>query len=314
MKTLITLLRGSLCGAIALLAAGCAQTSGPASETLAPPKPRPTGYALRLAEEDKLIFRGVANYDNAGLNRHGVLYGPGPIGFAAGLLVHGLIVNSTRESEKDKIQVAADQILIPYRKTLDGMRYAELMQRALATQPAAIPVRVIPHAAESTAEWTIESTPVFSMTQDQKALLLDNYIIVKQAGAKAEEGYAKLIRVVHEGLPKDPQETWLADNGAMLAARTTQLMVESLDIALRDLTGQLKNRGASKTYRYMEGGSEKLERAQFVRQDCRSVLVETLRGALMSIPQAPTGELAATCASSAPAPNAGSDAPRPPAS
>ncbi len=40
----------------------------------------------------------------------------------------------------------------------------------------------------------------------------------------------------------------------------------------------------------MEGGTERIERAQVLHEQCGRLMIKTLRGALMSVPVAPTNQ------------------------
>ena len=69
--------------------------------------------ALRLPKDEKVTFRGSVNYDNAGAGTLGMLYpAPNAVGFLAGLITHGILLQSTKKNQKDKLQEAADSVQV----------------------------------------------------------------------------------------------------------------------------------------------------------------------------------------------------------
>ncbi len=88
-------------------------------------------WTLRLPSEDKVVYHGVGSYDGAGVGSLYMLY-PAPL--AVGLiavLIHGLTNETSKKAQKDKMQDAADMVLLPYQAVLNGYTYRELMQRGL---------------------------------------------------------------------------------------------------------------------------------------------------------------------------------------
>lgn len=246
-------------------------------------------WALRIPAAEKLVYRGLLNLDHAGVgNSAGMVYpAPNAAGAIAALITHGLILESAKSQQRNAQEEAANQVLQPYRAVLDGYGPEELMQRGrekMATEgdKYLLPPRTIPEPSA----WVVESAPVFFLTQDQRALVLDNTVYIQAPNAPAESAQRQSVRVVsNPTLADDASEYWLKEGGERLKAESAALLASSLDIAL----AELKEPAASpalpyRTVRYREGGSEKMERAQIVRESCGRSLIRNLRGYLMQVP------------------------------
>ena len=143
------------------------------------------------------------------------------------------------------------------------------------------------------------------MTQDRRALVLDNVVHIFSPGSTTG-AYAQTVRVISAPLPEptprtettEPTRTaedetvslWLAMQGHRLTDESAALFAESLEIALEEsLKSAIGDKTPHQTFRYAEGGSERMERAQLVSERCGRRLIRTLRGWLMSIPVAGAG-------------------------
>jgi hypothetical protein len=169
---------------------------------------------------------------------------------------------------------------------LAGYSNKELMSRGLEKTPMGRGRKLVEFTEKSGADWTVESTPVFLITQDQSAIILENAISIVTSGAKSDPVYQKPVRVVSQ--PKrgtDLVAYWTADGGKNLKEESAALFAESIEIALNDASNVASsNSNAHKTFRYLEGGTEKIERGQLITTYCDHMLIKTLRGEPMSIP------------------------------
>lgn len=277
---------------VPMLLGACA--TGPVGDGVesAPPiisKPlaRDSNWSMRLPEMENVLYQGVVNHDAAGTGTGSMLYpAPHPAVFLAALITHGIINESVKSSQKTKLQEEADKVLLPYQAVLAGYRYNELMQPGLARIPFGGGKKLIGHSEKSATDWLVESTPVFSMTQDQSAIILDNLISIYAPGQQESAEYKNIVRVVSRPWNgQDPMSHWSAENGRKLKEASVGLFAESVDIALNDAMDRAKpNNLAHKTFRYLEGGTEKMERGQLIREQCDRVVIRTLRDAPMSIP------------------------------
>lgn len=236
---------------------------------------------LRLPKDDRVAFRGVLSLDGAGLPNHQLLYpAPNAVGLLAAVLTHSLISGSAQESQKNKLQEEADAVLVPYRGILDSFGAEELMRRSLVLMSAPGTRRLAPSGVE--APGALDTGAQFYMTQDQKAVILDNVIVGLKSAAPVPAPL--VVRVVSDPRPEQNiQEHWSADNGERLKSEAARLFADSLQVALRH-GSQSVDAIAQRTVRYMEGGGEKMERAHVVSRTCTRVVMISLRGALMSVP------------------------------
>jgi hypothetical protein len=241
---------------------------------------------VRLPPEETVVFRGMASFDAVGGQKPSMLYVGGVAGLVVGVLTHGAIESGVQKRARDKAQETADQILAPYSETLRAYRHRELVERAIRSVTAGGRKNLLDAGARAESAPVVAIQPVFSMTQDQTAIVLDNDIAVFRAGQAGEPGYRNAIRIV-----SSPRETetfpdfWLAEGGAKLKEESAALLAESLRIALAEASGNLAPSGGQfRTVRYPEGKAEKIERAQIVSTGCDRLLIRTLREWLISVP------------------------------
>lgn len=251
-------------------------------------------WLIRTPAEEKVQYRGVATYEDAAIARHGMLYpAPNLIGLLAAIAVHGAVAGSAQEKKLAAIRQEADKVLIPYQPVLDKISHATLVPLALAKATRGGTKR---HLVDGDAgsQWVIESAPVFSMTQDQRALVLDNAFIVRGPEKDAPIVYQNVVRVVTKPLPAGDEkapvaDAWLAEDGRRLREQSIELMGESIDLMFSELARgpAAPEEREQKTVRYHEGGTVKMERASPIIESCDRVVLKTLRGWVMSVPRLP---------------------------
>ena len=257
----------------------------PAPETKeAEPRPSVPGIALKMLADEKIPFSGEVNYDKAGLKGPNMLYGPGLVGFFAVLATHGVMADKMKDNQKQKLRDDANQILKEYEPLLDNFKYPELATASLEMMAAPGKKSMIAVDNEAAPNDTIiDSRPQFSMTQDQRAIILDNPISIAAPGNPT--AYRVLIRVVSRDAGENaPNTAWTEEQGRKLKSESERLFAASLDIALNAMGTPGQEEGAYKTVRFQEGGTEKMERGQVIHEDCSSIVFKTLRGELMSVP------------------------------
>jgi hypothetical protein len=210
------------------------------------------------------------------------------------VITHGLLVEASKKSQKDDLQAAADRVLAPYKVVLDNFKYRDLMQLAVKKTSSGASASLIEAANDPGHEVIAESTPIFSLTQDQKAIVLDNAIVIRFPDAAERATYRNSVRVVSTTKDLvDPAAFWTADDGRKLKDESAQLVAESLDIAFHDRASTAPDGEPYRTIRYRQGIAEKIERAQVLSDQCNRLLIRTLRGTLMSVP-APRPEAVAS--------------------
>jgi hypothetical protein len=251
------------------------------------PMPADTPWSLTLPKEEVVAYRGLVSMDTAGSKNSGMMYpAPSAAGFIAALITHGLILESQKDSQKQALQDTANKVLAPYQPVLSTYRHQELMQAALDKTPWVGAKTLAGPAPARGAGWVVESLPFFSMTQDQRALVLDNLVSVYPPGETAKPLYQSTIRVISQPRTEPDVEAFWKDNaGAALKAESASLLAHSLTLALRETERPAAgDTPAFRTVRYREGEAEKMERAQVLSQACNRQVIKTLRGWLMSIP------------------------------
>ena len=252
-------------------------------------------WSLRLPQDGQVVYRGLASFDEAGTGSASFLYpAPNAGGLIVAVLTHGLLVESAKKDQKDKLQAAADTVLLPYKGVVDNFNHLDLMRRALAKTSTGGKGKLIESSANPGPEMLVESAPVFSLTQDQNAIILDNVVAILMPGAAPGAAYRNTLRIISTAAgATDPVAFWTANDGEKLKDQSAQLVAESLDIAFGDAAAGTNREGIPyRTIRYREGTAEKIERAQVLSNRCDRLVIRNLRGAVMSVPVAPVTTVA----------------------
>lgn len=278
---------GTLLGVV-----GCVMTLGLntclAAEAVGGQATRGRSWTLKLPTDDRVVFSGALDFEGASVNSGSMMYpAPNPGVFLASVITHALIVGVQKNSQREKAQESADKVLDPYQSILSVVSYQELAHHWVDGMLPGSSRKLI-SAAESPGrdEWLIETTPVFLMAQDQRTLSLDAVVSIRAPGAPASAGSQSHIRVIApaEG-STDLAATWVADQGKKLKEVSAWLLSESLNIAMSAaIDGSGQTGQPVRTVRYLEGTTEKMERAQLISERDGRLLIKTLRGSLMSVP------------------------------
>lgn len=278
-------------GLAAVAAAATAQEAEATAPT--PPVPAltepaaPAGPAWILAapSAERVDFRGLASFDGAGVDTKAALFvGAGHPVFAAvtalSFAINAVAIDHAREAQKTSVQLEADKILLPYETILAAYRSSDLHAEAVR-QAKAVPLKT-----PNTRAWQVAARPVFSMTQDQRAIVLDTVVEVR-APDSTTPAFASAIRVV--GAPHDRADLsafWSAEQGRALRGDSEALFAEALRLAVQSANANANEVSAlgAKSLRFMQGGIERVERGELLAQDCSRTVFRSLRGALMSVP------------------------------
>jgi hypothetical protein len=235
-------------------------------------------------------FAALPNDDTvAGQPGDMMYYGP-PVAALVGVFAHGVIESHMQAKEKKNKNSLSDVVLAPYRASLSHFTHAELMRRALdalGTQGAKSLVQI---SERPGAGWLIECSPEFFITQDARALVLRNSIVIRGPAAESPAAFKNVVEVVGEArglVGRDSENTWMMEDGALLKSASVDLFRDSLTLALSEQRGDFAVHAAAfHTVRYTRGGAEKMERAQILRETSQRVVLKTLRGWIMSVPAA----------------------------
>ncbi|WLI88745.1 hypothetical protein Q4S45_18790 [Massilia sp. R2A-15] len=254
---------------------------------------------LRGPVAEPVVFHGALNYDKAGSGAGAMMYpAPGLVGMLAAVATHAAISGGMRESEKQKMRDEADKVLLPYRPALANYGHQELMLASLAEMKTAGDKHLLPAAAPcAEGEVVADGVPSFFMTQDQRALILENAISIQGAGARP---YQKIIRVISPAQDEGAGvAAWFNDRENLLRKVSARMVAQSLDIALADAQAAGEPSDPFKTVRYNEGGAERMERAQVISDQCGQLVLRTLRGNLIAVPSKAPQAPAAGCPAAA---------------
>jgi hypothetical protein len=244
--------------------------------------------SLRVPKEELVSFAAVPNDDTVAGEPGTMMYGPTAAGFVVGIIAHGIIESHIQAKQKNSKNALGDIVLAPYRPALSHFTNAELMRRALAGLATDGDKVLLQFSERPGPGWLIECSPAFFMTQDARALVLQNSILVHSPDAASPVTFKNVVEVVgrpRESVGSDSENTWMIDDGALLTSASVDLLRESLSLALGELHGDFADHAAAyRTVRYPRGGSEKMERAQVLRETRLRIVIKTLRGWIMSVP------------------------------
>jgi hypothetical protein len=282
---------------VAVLALGGVLTAtgvgAQAAQHPAPPVLMPAAavWCLKPAEADPVVFHGVEEADPHAVNQPSILYtAPNAAGILVEIALHGAIVGGMRDHKRQAAIAAADKMLEPYRPVLDGFRSKELYDRVLDARAPDGASSLACSTPVSASAWVVETTSGFAMTQDQTTLIVESAFVMHPPGSPKATPGTYVVRVI--GTPfnvADPQEMWTEEDGRKLKEESVALLGEAMAIALRLAAGEVVPADAPyKTYRYVEGGLELMQRVQVASESCERALLKTLRGDMWSVPRKPT--------------------------
>ena len=246
--------------------------------------------SVRAPKEDLASFAAIANEDSAAGQPGAILY-PGPLPVAVvAVFVHGAYESHRQAAEKSARDNLSALVLAPYLPSLSHVTNSELLGRALEGLATHGEKALIKYSEQPGPGWLIECSPKFFMTQDARALVLQNFIVIHSPDAASAATFKNTVEVVgpaRHSVGADSDDTWVVDGGAALEVVSADLLRESLSLAISDVRGDFAALGgAYRTVRYRRGGAEKMERAQILREGPQQLILKTLHGWIMSVPLA----------------------------
>jgi hypothetical protein len=242
----------------------------------------------RQPQAPEVVWRGMLLAEGGGVGNGpqiGPYVVPGPLGLLAAVLTHGAIMQGVQSAQQKREQEEADKVLLPYGDLLKTWPASALWQAAAGgNEPIWDGSLPAPGAV-------MELVPVFTMAQDEGALLLD--VAVKLVGNVGTPPLAAVVRVVSSPLKvNDVRAHWSADDAKALKTAAAAMLAHAARLA-RQHASTSPDDAPARTHRYVQGSVERSERAQQVTADCGRVVLRTLRGGLLSVPLQPA--LAAEC-------------------
>jgi hypothetical protein len=285
-----------------LLLAGSALHSPSPAQSVVPAQNR---WTLDWSADGgvKPEFRGLNNLDGAGQSQSAMLYpSPSPLGLLVGILTHAALSEGSQRNEALARQERANQVLGPYAASLSTVDKQDLLERTPNALQAlgSVHAGAIASPAES-PPWALAVLPIYTMTQDSKALIADVTLSLKSTAAP---GAARkiMIRVVSQPQNKSNLvAAWNAEDGALLKQEAVQLLALAIHHGMSELINtDTRPMAKERTVRFPQGGEVQMERAQVLDQRCGRSLLRNLRGELMSVPDETDQSSARECSLGAP--------------
>jgi hypothetical protein len=246
--------------------------------------------SLRVPQPEMVSFAALPNDNTVAGTPGTMMYAGPPAAALVGVIAHGVIESHEQAKEKRNKNALGDIVLAPYRPSLSHFSNIELMRRALDGLTTHGDKVLIQFSEKAGPGWLIECSPEFFMTQDARALVLHNSIVIHSPDAASPATFKNVVEVVsppRDSVGADSENTWMIDDGAQLAGVSVDLVRESVNLALNEVHGDFAGHSAAyRTIRYPRGGSEKMERAQILRETGQRMVLKTLRGWIMSVPVA----------------------------
>ena len=243
-----------------------------------------------------VVWRGMLATEGGAVGS-GTFIGPYPAFGVAGLLVavftHAAISQGVQSSERQRAQEEADKVLAPYAAALRAWPAQELWAAAFAQSASATSTPAAETASPVLKRWdgsapapeglVVETLPQFTLAQDEGVLVLDVAVkLVPAPGAAPVESLVRVVSSPHDAA--DARAHWSADDARRLKAHAAAMLAHGLQLALRH-GGPANTDAPMRTHRYLQGSVERSERSQLLAGDCARVVLRTLRGGLLSVPQ-----------------------------
>jgi hypothetical protein len=249
------------------------------------------------APDARAVFHGVVSYDAAGGGTGAMMYpAPNAAGLLVAILTHAALNGGARSAEAKRLEEEADKVLEPFKGPIERLSPRDLQRAALERLELGATPALVEPAQEAGDAWVIETEPVFLLSQDRRALVVETVVRLYDGAAPAA-ALERAVRVVSPPVKAaDAQAYWLQADGDRLARTSAALLAEAVRVALLD--AQAPAEMAQRTVRYVEGSGDKFERAAPLAERCERVALRTLRGAVMSVPvraKGPSADPASPC-------------------
>ena len=240
---------------------------------------------LKLPLVPEVSWRGMLSTEGTGVGGGPQLLYPAPgvVGLLAAIFTHAAISQSVQSSQRKAEQEAADRVLEPYRDALRNWTAADLWDAAVLAAPPGLKLQRWDPAANP--QPAVDVVPVFTLSQDEGVLLAD--VAIKHGAAAASGAAEVLVRVVSSPhAAADARSHWSADESRRLKDAAARMLAHAIELAERHPATAASD-APMRTHRYLQGGSERSERAQLLAGDCARAVLRTLRGGLLSVPLRP---------------------------
>lgn len=242
---------------------------------------------INTSDSEPVTFRGLMNFDNVSAGQAQMLYPGDTAGlFLASVMVHGLMVESVKNAQKQAIEEESNAIIEPYRPVTGLYKNGELVDASYAALAEQSYSTFSPYT--ETAEPTslvVDIKPIFYITADEKTIILKNIISLWEKSEKPLVVYENLIEVQEDLVTDDfPREYYLDNDGEYLKGLTSDLFVQSMHHFLVHLKGGYVADDADQvTIKFLQNGNKTFERASILDIDCGRATFLTLRGWIKSV-------------------------------
>lgn len=261
---------------------------------------------------DQISWRGLVDAGADDQAAAQMLYpAPNLAGLLVAIVTHNVLVQSTRGAEERRRQAVADEVLQPYRGTIDALTPEALVRAAVERSGGELALPGADKLPDSPG--TLRFAPGFSLRRDEAMLALDCAVrLVRDDG----QPVALMVRVF--GLAPLPEPApaaspasapasavaaasapaalpviagpaarplWLADDGRRFRAEAADMLAHALQLAARAASLPGGDAVPFRTQRFHLGDRERMERAQLVAETCGRRVLRNLRGDLLSVPR-----------------------------
>lgn len=247
----------------------------------------PAPLEVRWSGTPALTWSGIAASDPAGTTASFLYPAPNAGGLIAAILTHSLLVNGSRESERQARQTAADQALEPYKTVIERLDAAQLtgvLQSRWASD----------QSVQGGARRIVHLQPHFRVSTDHRVIVLDARIRVHGVDESSERSipdkWVQVVSTPRDG--EDPLAAWLDNDALVFREEIVSMLTHGIAIALE--APPLPAAAPARTQRYAFGNETRMERGQPLASGCGRVVLWTLRESWMSVPLIPSDP--ATCA------------------
>ncbi|MGE0350241.1 hypothetical protein [Hydrogenophaga sp.] len=237
----------------------------------------PAPLDIRWSDAEPLTWSGIAAGEPAGGTASFLYPAPNAGGLIAAILTHSLLVNGSRESERQDRQRLADQALNPFRAAIEGLDSSLLTHDLRARW-------VSDNAGNGNERRLVHLLPHFRISADHRVIVLNVRIRVQEPDAAPDRHvFDQMVQVVstpHGG--EEPLTAWLANDAHHFREEVVSMLGHAIDIALK--LGPLPPSSPARTQRYIYGTETRMERGQPLASRCGRVVLWTLRESWMSVP------------------------------
>lgn len=226
-------------------------------------------------------FMGHSNNEND-VTGTGMMYPGANAGvFIASILTHAAVSKSSQNSKKSSQQALNNEVLSPYQPAI------QLITNEILTSDLIGKEEITKYNLKLNAsQITMQTSPVFLMTQNQKQFILQNKITLKKDNKTI---YKNMIEVISSPITttgeNEIKNIWLKKSKPSLFSSTVrELYKQSVVIALDDLHSIFPTLIKDTTHTYELAGKKSYERGKILAHNCTNTIIRTLRGWIKSTP------------------------------